>query len=95
MSVQYQLLKTGIHLTAPWAISPACRKFTFITEAARGYMPRRSISSCEKHGVSYQLTVGQGMYHFYPMLPWFPEGKCAYRILGRFLYLHGKLHRLP
>ena len=44
-------------------------------------------AACEKHGVPYHLTVGQGMCHCYPMLPWFPEGRRAYdEIVGILSY---------
>ena len=32
----------------------------------------------EKYGAEYEMHIGEGMFHCYPMMPFFPEAKAAY-----------------
>lgn len=32
----------------------------------------------EKYGAEYKMHIGEGMFHCYPMMPYFPEAKAAY-----------------
>lgn len=42
-------------------------------------------AACDRVGTAYAMNVEPDMCHCYPMLPWFPEGKKAYREIATLL----------
>ncbi len=41
--------------------------------------------TCKKHNVPYTMTVGEGMFHCYPMFTFYPEGKKGFNEMMQYI----------
>ncbi|MFT9077240.1 MAG: alpha/beta hydrolase [Ethanoligenens sp.] len=76
-----------------YLISGACGDFTGMPPIHFYYGTNETLyaaaphfeTACRLAGAPYHMHLGKGMCHCYPMFPYFPEGKIAYREIAAFL----------